>query len=107
MTIMLKNLTLSLLLVSSTAFAQQYARFTNTMEKITALSKIEDPVQRQLQITQVWQALIESKSIPLIQEDSVAFLYRGKAKSVSWMGDFNGWGYNKNFNNKNVLGFFL
>jgi enterochelin esterase-like enzyme len=38
--------------------------------------------------------------IPLIIEDSVYFLYRGEAKTVEWMGDFNGWGYKKEFNNK-------
>ena len=31
--------------------------------------------------------------------DSVAFLYRGDAKSVLWMGDFNGWGNDKKFKN--------
>lgn len=38
--------------------------------------------------------------IPVIVNDSVAFLYFGKANSVTWMGDFNGWGYDKNFQNK-------
>ncbi len=41
----------------------------------------------------------ESK-IPLIVEDSVYFFYQGEAKTVEWMGDFNGWGYQKDFNNK-------
>lgn len=27
----------------------------------------------------------------------MAFLYRGEGKTVSWVGDFNGWGYDKNF----------
>lgn len=33
-------------------------------------------------------------------EDSVAFLYRGEATSVSWIGDFNQWGYKSDFNSK-------
>ena len=44
--------------------------------------------------------LKDEGKIPLIVNDSVAFLYFGKANSVTWMGDFNGWGYDKNFQNK-------
>jgi enterochelin esterase-like enzyme len=47
-----------------------------------------------------WSELILKKKIPVTVDDSVAFLYRGEANSVEWMGDFNGWGYDKNFNNK-------
>jgi enterochelin esterase-like enzyme len=48
----------------------------------------------------LWGDLINRSRIPLTKLDSVAFLYRGEANSVEWMGDFNGWGYDKNFNNK-------
>lgn len=41
-------------------------------------------------------------SIPYVHLDSVLFLYYGKATKVEWMGDFNGWGYDKNFRNKGV-----
>jgi enterochelin esterase-like enzyme len=47
-----------------------------------------------------WNELVASKKIPLICLDSVAFLFRGKATSVIWMGDFNGWGNDKKFRNK-------
>ncbi len=43
----------------------------------------------------VFQSLVDTKRIPLIVNDSVAFLYKAEANTVSWMGDFNGWGYYK------------
>lgn len=48
----------------------------------------------------VWNALATAGKIPLVSDDSVAFLWRGEAGSVKWMGDFNGWGYNKTFPNE-------
>lgn len=48
----------------------------------------------------VWLDLVSGNKVPLTCEDSVAFLYRGPAGSVSWMGDFNGWGYDKQFNTR-------
>src|SRR5690606_33204174 len=47
-----------------------------------------------------WHELVSSNQIPLTLADSVIFLYRGEAKSVVWMGDFNGWGYDKDFQNQ-------
>lgn len=51
----------------------------------------------------IWQELKRQKRVPLICHDSVAFLYRGAAQQVEWQGDFNQWGFNKNFPNKGVL----
>src|SRR5687768_12966902 len=78
---------------SVNTFAQDYSAFTNLVQKFYALKSPDE-------ITQAWNDLIESESLPLIEHDSVAFLYRGEAKSVVWMGDFNGWGYDKTFTNK-------
>src|SRR5687768_9154487 len=47
-----------------------------------------------------WIALTSANRIPLVVGDSVAFLFRGDARSVAWVGDFNGWGNSKNFQNK-------
>ncbi len=41
--------------------------------------------------------------LPLVVEDSVAFFYRGNDKTVEWTGDFNAWGYHKDFANKGRL----
>jgi enterochelin esterase-like enzyme len=52
------------------------------------------------ELDDVWNELVARKKIPLTCLDSVAFFFRGKATSVIWMGDFNGWGNDKKFNNK-------
>jgi len=75
------------------ASAQDYSAFSKTIQKLYALKTPEE-------VTAAWNDLVESEAIPLVQNDSVAFLFRGEAKSVMWMGDFNGWGYDKNFDNK-------
>lgn len=48
---------------------------------------------------QTWNELKAAGNIPYAVEDSVVFLYKGNATSVAWMGDFNGWGYDKKFKN--------
>jgi enterochelin esterase-like enzyme len=48
----------------------------------------------------VYQKLIDEKKIPFIVNDSVAFLYKGEANTVTWMGDFNGWGYDAAYPSK-------
>ena len=88
------------ILISASLFAQDYSTFSNTLSKLKGLSKIGDENERLNQTEQFWQSLVKSNSIPLVQEDSVAFLYRGNANTVSWVGDFNGWGYDKKFNGK-------
>lgn len=46
-----------------------------------------------------WIALTTTNKIPLVVGNSVAFLFRGNARSVAWVGDFNGWGNSKTFQN--------
>lgn len=52
------------------------------------------------EVEKTFQALQAESRIPFTHNDSVLFLYRGNATSVEWMGDFNGWGYVKDFANK-------
>jgi enterochelin esterase family protein len=70
--------------------AQDYSAFTSTVLKL----QNGDSSTRE----SVWNELKSKKKIPFIIHDSVAFLYRGNARTVAWMGDFNGWGYDKNYN---------
>lgn len=42
--------------------------------------------------------LTDHQNVPLTHNDSVAFIFSGEAKTVSWTGDFNAWGYDKGFN---------
>jgi enterochelin esterase-like enzyme len=81
-------------LFSNAAFGQDYSVFTNRVQQLYH----SDPSQ----IEKIWNDLVERDDIPLVFEDSVAFFYRGDAKSVLWMGDFNRWGLKKDFNNAGV-----
>jgi len=63
--------------------AQDYSGFTNTIQSL------KDSTQ--------FEIFKKKNTIPFIVEDSVAFIFYGKANSVAWMGDFNGWGYDKTF----------
>jgi enterochelin esterase-like enzyme len=38
-----------------------------------------------------YDSLVAREKIPYIKDDTVAFLFRGAAQKVSWVGDFNGW----------------
>src|SRR5688572_25747416 len=88
----MKTLFCSLLVMCTTFSFAQYSEFTGAIRKLHATPAAD--------VDKVWNELVESRRIPLVAEDSVAFLYRGEATTVSWMGDFNGWGYDKNFMNK-------
>jgi enterochelin esterase-like enzyme len=72
--------------------AQDYSSFTKTINDLYSLATPE-------QINKAWNDLVEGDNVPLVFEDSVAFLYKGEAKTVSWMGDFNRWGYSQTFKN--------
>ena len=71
----------------------KYAAFTGTLQKLYE-------AKGEAELNPLWNKLVSMNKIPLIHEDSVAFLYRGEANSVIWMGDFNGWGNDKNLDNK-------
>lgn len=73
-------------------YAQDYSRLQTTF---ISLSSADSTIREN-----TWQELIKSNQIPLTLADSVTFLYRGEAKTVAWMGDFNGWGYDKEFQNQ-------
>lgn len=87
------NLTLASFLISITAFSQDYSALKEVMTRAnrSTLSSESDIW---------WSSLKKDEKIPFIVEDSVYFFYRGEAKTVQWMGDFNGWGYQKDFANK-------
>ncbi|HCW06346.1 MAG TPA: hypothetical protein DGG95_03160 [Cytophagales bacterium] len=81
----------------ASAVAQSYEAFKTLSKEIANLATLIDSTQRKNEIEKWWSSLQQQNQIPFIDEDSVAFLYQGEAKSVSWVGDFNGWGYDKNF----------
>jgi len=79
---------------TSTIIAQDYQLFSETINRLYSRDSIA--------INTTWDELTQRGNIPLVVHDSVAFLYRGDARTIAWMGDFNGWGYNRSFNNKGV-----
>lgn len=51
----------------------------------------------------LWDYLELSENIPFAIDDSVAFLFKGDAKSIQFNGDFNGWGRDTSLNTKALL----
>jgi enterochelin esterase-like enzyme len=64
------------------------------------LEKLHQDLKDSITFFKVWNH--RGYTIPYVSNDSVLFLYYGKATKVEWMGDFNGWGYDKSFRNKGV-----
>jgi enterochelin esterase-like enzyme len=46
---------------------------------------------RRGEIDHLWRGVVSSEQVPLIRGEEVAFLYRGRAESVCWVGDFTDW----------------
>ena len=82
---------------------QDYSLFHSKIKSFFDYSTLPDSAQRAKKINELWTSLQTAHQIPIIAEDSVAFLYRGNARTVEWTGDFNAWGYLKNVDNKGKL----
>jgi enterochelin esterase family protein len=65
-----------------------FAEFRTAVDQAVT---IPDSAERNVQVQALWSSLKSNNQIPFRLGDSVAFLYRGEAKNVSWAGDFNGW----------------
>ena len=52
---------------------------------------MEDQIKREEGLRIFWDSLVLNHQIPFVYNDSVMFLFKGDASSVSWAGDFNGW----------------
>ncbi len=89
-----------LLFISTKSISQDYSPFKNAWLQLHQFSKIADSAKQETEIENWFNALKNESQIPLVVEDSVMFLYRGKVKSISWMGDFNGWGHDEKFINR-------
>jgi enterochelin esterase family protein len=75
----------------------------NFAQEGNSIHELQQTLEKTTTLNDLWRGLAQAQQIPYTIGDSVAFLYRGAAKSVEWMGDFNGWGYDKKFNNKGKL----
>ncbi len=72
-----------------------YRNFTNTAKRLESSGPSD--------VKELFDSLSKKSRIPFIYKDSVLFLIQSPAKTVEWMGDFNGWGFQKNFPNKGTL----
>lgn len=64
----------------------------NQLQQIAAIS---DETIRETRIVAIWDSLTVNKLVPLTEDTTALFLYRGEGESISWNGDFNGWSGNK------------
>lgn len=87
-------------LFSLAVSGQSYTRFQQTWGDLQRISLLTDSAQRANEVEKWLGALKDSNAIPLVEEDSVLFLFQGNVKSVVWMGDFNGWGHDETFKNR-------
>jgi enterochelin esterase-like enzyme len=101
----LKGILTGFIVVLSSSFghAQNYSAFQTPLHELYSYSFLKDTAQSRTQSEAWWKLRQEAHQIPLIVEDSVAFFYKGPARTVEWMADFNGWGSSKNFDNKAKL----
>lgn len=73
---------------------------TSPKDIIISLKQLASQGAGSAELDQYWQRLVNEHRIPFTTGDSVLFLYRGNATSIAWTGDFNAWGYDRNFQNK-------
>jgi enterochelin esterase-like enzyme len=88
---MKRIVTLFLVFICSTSL-------TATSQKETLSSALASLYSKDVsEISKGWDALVKNHRVPLVVDDSVAFLYRGEATTVKFTGDFNGWEYDKTY----------
>jgi len=80
---------------------QDYSSFRKVLASLQSFAA-SDSTRLQHLVDNWWADRKANNQVPLVIEDSVAFFYRGSAKTVEWMGDFNSWGYKSDFKNKGV-----
>lgn len=96
---MIIRFTFLILSISLQVHAQEYFVLYKVRQQLIQLSQNENDSVRLIDTKSVWNNL-KSLGIPIISNDSVYFIYQGEATSVEWVGDFNGWGFKKEFKNK-------
>lgn len=83
---------LALLLISWTLQAQTAKVFNKSLKELRGFAK-KDSVSVQAAVNKWWEKRKNRNQVPLTSPDSAAFLYRrASTSSISWVGDFNGWG---------------
>lgn len=78
-------------LCCASANAQTSKGFSKAMKQLRSFATA-DSARIQTAVDRWWDERKKKDQVPFTSPDSAVFLYRGKASSVSWSGDFNGWG---------------
>ena len=92
-----KRLLLALLLGSCILVPLQaqdnltFKTFAQFNHRLDSLANLQDSLQREKSLAEFWRQLTETHRIPFTLGDSVAFLFWGNCKTVSWAGDMSGW----------------
>jgi len=68
-----------------------YESFTALKQHLKQIRRMEDPQVRDAALDELWAGLHTRNQFPFVDGQSVAFLYRGEARSVTFTGDFNSW----------------
>lgn len=64
---------------------------SSVLDRLDGVAALTDPGARSFALDVLWNDLAASGRIPCVAGDSVVFLYRGEARSVTFTGDFDGW----------------
>ncbi len=89
-TLLATILLLTLVACSTTRAEYQIPEFTSFDSFVDTLEAVASSGKR-TEVNAFWNSLVAREQVPFILADQVAFLYRGKAQSVSWVGDFTEW----------------
>lgn len=65
--------------------------YSAMMQQLLGAAGLVDAAERESALNELWATLQANQSIPYVAVDSVAFLFRGPAETVTFTGDFNGW----------------
>src|SRR5262245_35301457 len=88
------SIVLAIFISFGTAAAHQNSAvetFDDLMGALDTIRSSEDPAEREALVDQLWETLIANEQVPFIDGEQVALLYRGEARRVAWVGEFNGW----------------
>ncbi len=67
------------------------APYAAMMRRLDTLAALPDPGRRDAALDALWDSLQAAGRFPFVCGDSVAFLWRGEAGTVTFCGDFDGW----------------
>lgn len=71
-------------------------------KEISKIISIQNNEHRNVEADSLWAKLTRNNQVPLTDNETALFLYKGNAEKVSWHGDFNNWSNDINQENKGI-----